>query len=82
MFNKKDEDPETTKALELLALKLAQGINIDDEIDALLNTKMPDRDLEIEMAWERGHRPGEINEEEIDAKIRKIKSKRSEKKQR
>ena len=76
MTNKKD-DPETTKALKLLASKMAQGIDVDAEIDALLKTKMPERDLEVEGAWERSHRPGEINEDEIDAKVCKHRARKA-----
>jgi len=76
MTNKKD-DPETTKALKLLASKMAQGIDVEDEIDALLNTKMFERDLEVEGAWERSHRPGEINVDEIDAKVCKHRARKA-----
>jgi hypothetical protein len=49
---KSPENPETTKALELIASRLAKGENVDAELDELLGTQMTERDLEAEKAWE------------------------------
>jgi hypothetical protein len=61
---KSPENPETTKALELIASKLTKGENVDAELDELLGTRMPERDLETERAWECNRMRQEIDEGE------------------
>jgi hypothetical protein len=51
----KTKDRGKLRALELIALKLKQGVkylDFEKELDKLLKTELPERDLETEGAWE------------------------------